>query len=221
MSLFLTGTDTGIGKTYVSVLLVRALRESGISAVGMKPISCGDDGDPLELLAASGPGFTLEEINPIHFNTPAAPLVASRREGRPITLEPLVRAFETLEERVKFVLVEGAGGWLVPLNGRESIADLAAALGLPVVVVAQNRLGAINHTLLTVAGIEGRGLVCAGIILNDSAADDSVAALSNRALLEEISPVPVIAHVAHGQRSLPLTDTLRDALAARGASSKS
>jgi dethiobiotin synthetase len=108
------------------------------------------------------------------------------------------------------VIVEGAGGWLVPITRDYAIADLAADLALPVIIVAANRLGAINHTRLTVAAVLASGLRCAGVILNhvQSPAEDDPAIITNRSILEDLLPVPILAEIEHGQAEMPSGDWL-------------
>ena len=162
---FITGTDTGVGKTWLTTHFLKLLREDGIDAVGMKPIECGGRDDATAILAASGEVPTLDEINPHHFAEPVAP--AAQTKSPQIDFAGILSAYDRLAARHELVLVEGAGGWLVPLDGRRTMADLVIALGLPVVVVAANRLGVLNHTLLTVRAIQSSGLECRAVFLNE------------------------------------------------------
>lgn len=202
-SLFITGTDTDVGKTFVSALLVRALRAAGIDAVGMKPICCGDRIDAELLHEASEGAAELGEINPVWLRTPAAPYTAAMVEERTIDLALIRESFAKLRARHEVVIVEGAGGWLVPITADFFVADLAVEFALPVVVVAANKLGALNHTLLTVDSIAARGATCAGVIFNNTsdAAPDTATA-TNAGVLESILKVPMLAEIAHGQRTL-------------------
>lgn len=197
-SYFVTGTGTGVGKTHVCCRLLEHWRSQGIAAAGYKPLSCGDRGDAVALQAAAGGGLTLEEINPVHFKTPAAPWVAALIENREVDLAAVRAGYERLGGAFPAVLVEGVGGWEVPLTGRLRGSDLATELGLPVLVVADNRLGALNHCILTVNAILGRGLRCAGIILNHVAEERDAASISNRRVLEHFLQVPVVAEILHG-----------------------
>lgn len=131
----------------------------------MKPICCGDRHDAELLLAASREGFSLDEINPVSLTMPVAPLTAALAEKVNIDVDALLDAFAVLEKRVDHVLVEGVGGWLVPIRHDYFVADLAAEMKLPVLVVAQNRLGCLNHTALTVENVMDHGLSCAGVVL--------------------------------------------------------
>ncbi len=204
MSLFITGTDTAVGKTHVSAALVRALRAAGTDAVGFKPVCCGDRDDALALHAASAEIIPLNDVNPVWLRPPVAPYVAAMMEGREVDLGLIRETHERLRAR-HCVVIEGAGGWLVPLTRGMSMADLAAEFACPIVVVAANRLGVLNHTLLTVEAIAKHGLTCAGVILNDSTTPgDDPAALTNPAILEELlGPIPLLAHLPHGGQHIP------------------
>lgn len=205
MNLFLTGTDTDVGKTYVAALLVRALRAAGRDAVGCKPICCGGREDAEALLAASGDAMTLNDVNPVWLRPPAAPYTASMIENRTIDLALVRETLARVRGAHESLIVEGVGGWLVPITRDYFVSDLAADFGLPVAVVVANRLGALNHTLLTIQSIRARGLVCAGIVLNHThPAGDApdLAATTNRAILEDLLDVPVLYEIAYGQREL-------------------
>ncbi|HWM25575.1 MAG TPA: dethiobiotin synthase [Chthoniobacterales bacterium] len=192
MNLFLTGTDTGVGKTHTAVQLLRAARTSGLRCAGLKPICCGDRDDAERLLAASSEGLTIDEINPVWLKTPAAPLSASLIEQVTIDEQRLVAALRSLEKRFDFVLVEGVGGWLVPIRRDFFVSDLAAQMKLPVMVIAQNRLGCLNHTSLTVRSVTEHGLVCAGVVLNDTTGLTDVASNTNADILRQILDVPIL-----------------------------
>lgn len=205
--LFITGTDTSVGKTYVTARLVRALRAKGLDCIGMKPLSCGGLEDAEALIAASEGAVTLDDVNPVRLASFCAPIVASRLEKCAIDLDLMRRTYARLAAKHESVIVEGAGGWLVPFTRDFFVADFAAELGLPVIVVTANRLGAINHTLLTVESVRMRGLKCAGIFLNQARKptdDDAIAIETNRAVLEECAGVPVLGVVAHGQAELSI-----------------
>ncbi|MGC3991390.1 MAG: dethiobiotin synthase [Chthoniobacteraceae bacterium] len=197
-SCFITGTDTGVGKTHVSARLLRAWRKNGRDAVAMKPICCGDRGDAEELHVACDGAVPVDDINPIWLRPPTAPYTASIIEERPIDLDRIHRDFARLREEFPVVLVEGVGGWLVPIRRDYLVSDLAAEFGLPVIVVAANQLGMLNHTMLTVQSIRARGLTCAGIILNHPAATEEgdPAVITNRSILEDTLDVPILAEYA-------------------------
>lgn len=198
MSFFITGTDTGVGKTYVTRLILETLRHSRIDAVGYKPVSSGDREDAKILAAASG-GLDLDSVNPCSFQTGVAPYVAGMLENRTVDPADLIAGYHALAAQHATVLVEGAGGWEVPLAAGYRIADLAADLALPVVVVAGNRLGVLNHVLLTVAAIQARGLVCAGIVLNQLEDEMDTAMITNKGVIEDLAGVPLLDHIIHGQ----------------------
>lgn len=206
-SLFLTGTDTNVGKTYVAALLVRAFRERGIDAVAMKPICCGERTDAEILHAAAGGAAALNDINPVWLRTPAAPYTAAIIENRAIDLALIHAAFHRLQAAHAVVIVEGVGGWLVPIARDYFVSDLAVDCGLPVGVVVANRLGALNHALLTVQAIAARGLACAGLILNHtrepSAEGPDIAETTNRAVLESLVNVPILFELSHGADRVP------------------
>ncbi len=182
-SLFVTGTDTGVGKTVVSTALVRGLRSRGLDVGAMKPAETGvEAAGPLDaqaLRAAAGEVDPLELVCPFQFAMPAAPNVAAAAEGRALALEPIRAAFDELVSRHELVVVEGAGGLLVPVTDELDMAGLAAELGLPVLVVARAALGTINHTLLTLAELDRRGLECAGVVVSHSDGELTAADASN------------------------------------------
>jgi dethiobiotin synthetase len=204
VNLFLTGTDTNVGKTYVASLLVRALRAAGRDCVGLKPICCGDRGDAEALHAASHGASPLNDINPVWLRPPAAPYTASMIENRVIDLDLIREAFGRARSAHESLIVEGAGGWLVPITRTFFVADLAVEMGLPVAIVVANRLGAINHTLLTLESVRARGLDCAGLILNRLTPEDDLAVTTNRAVLEELAGVPIVFDLGHSQQELTL-----------------
>ncbi len=202
MHYFITGTDTDAGKTYVTCLLIEALRRAGRDAVGYKPFACGDRHDPLAIQQASGGGVSVEEINPVFLKVPASPYAAALLENRSVDVEAGRQGFYALAARHNIVIVEGAGGWEVPLAGKETMADFAASLQMPIIVVVNNRLGCLNHTLLTVRNIQHRGLTCAGVILNYAQDERDAASISNRMVLQNFLNVPVLAEVMHGETEI-------------------
>lgn len=204
-SLFLTGTDTSVGKTHVASLLIRAQRQAGIDCVGMKPICCGDRDDAEALHAASDGAAPLNDINPVWLRAPVAPFAAAMIEGRAIDLALVRERFAWLRAAHASVIVEGAGGWLVPVTRDFFMSDLAAEFGLPIAIVVANRLGAINHACLTVQAIRARGLACAGIILNHvspPASTPDLATATNRSILETVLDIPILFEIGWGQNDL-------------------
>jgi dethiobiotin synthetase len=167
---FVTGTDTGVGKTLVSSAMLTSLAASGLRAVGMKPVAAGLDlidgtwrNDDVEQLQAAGNVEAPLALRcPCLLHAPMAPHLAARKEGVRIAPHPLLSAYEQLARQADAVIVEGVGGFRVPLAEDFDSADLAVALGLPVVLVVGLRLGCLNHALLTAEAIRARGLVLAG-----------------------------------------------------------
>jgi dethiobiotin synthetase len=162
---FITGTDTGVGKTWFTCWLVRAWLAQEDAAAALKPITTGDREDALCLQKAGSP-LTLDEINPVHFLEPAAPLFAAQAENRTIDFVGLNQNIRAMAALFSHLAVEGVGGWRVPLAAKYEVREWARDLGYPVVVVARGSLGTLNHTLLTVDSIRDAGLVCAGVIVN-------------------------------------------------------
>lgn len=171
---FVTGTDTDIGKTYVSVRLIHRWREAGLRVVAMKPVASGcqvlPDGhwlnDDVERLVAATGQADRALMNPYRFLPPISPHIAAREAGVTISLPLLCQHYQRLAEGNDIVLVEGAGGWLTPLTDQLSIQDLALALDLPIILVVGMRLGCLNHALLTVHAIRSAGLSLAGWVAN-------------------------------------------------------
>ena len=186
MSLFLTGTGTGVGKTFVAIELLYWLRAHGIRAAGMKPICCGDREDARRLLAASAEGISIEELNPVWLQSPVAPSVAAQIEQVEIDLGKIQNCFRNLSERFDTVIVEGVGGWLVPMTADLFVGDFAKQLDLPVAIVAENRLGCLNHILLTLESVQRRGLVCAGVILKSANGPTDLAQSTNETELRRL-----------------------------------
>jgi dethiobiotin synthetase len=203
VSLFITGTDTGVGKTHIAARLLHLLRASGVRCAGMKPICCGDRRDAETLLAAGSDCVTIDEVNPVWLKTPAAPIVGTLMEKVTIDIGQVLTAFHALQERIEHVVVEGVGGWLVPIRSDYFVSDLAAAMKLPVVVVAQNRLGCLNHAALTVRSVSAHQLRCVGLVLNNTETTSDIAALTNADMLERILDVPLLAGLGENLTELP------------------
>ena len=197
---FVTGTDTEVGKTFVTCALLHVLRDQGVNAIGMKPIAAGTDAegknDDVEaLIAASGVQAPRELINPYLFQPAIAPHIAAEEEGRSIDLGSIVTSFNTLRGMADTVLVEGVGGFCVPLGPDSDTADLAENLKLPVILIVGMRLGCINHALLTQQAIAARGLKLAGWIANRidpemSRFEENMAALTERIAAPLLGIVP-------------------------------
>ncbi|HMM71414.1 MAG TPA: dethiobiotin synthase [Rhodocyclaceae bacterium] len=203
---FVAGTDTGVGKTLASAALLHAWRRAGRTAVGMKPVAAGavhtDGGwqneDALSLRAVSSVAVPPELDNPVLLREPLSPHLAARHEGVEIDIGEIARRFGLLAQRADAVVVEGAGGFLVPLGEHATGADLARALRLPVVLVVGMRLGCLNHALLSAQAIRGAGLPLAGWIANRI--DPQMAAVDeNIAYLQQRLEATLLAEIAHGQ----------------------
>jgi dethiobiotin synthetase len=204
-SFFITGTDTGIGKTWASLSLMRAYRAQGRSVAGMKPVATGgvwrggrlENEDALALLEAASAPLPYERVNPYVYEPPVSPHIAAAQAGRPIDLERIVKLFNGLAEEFDCLLVEGVGGWAVPLSDRLRVSDLALALGLPVILVVGLRLGCLNHALLTRAALDASGARFAGWIANRVCAD-FLCAEENIATLAGEWGVPPLAILPRG-----------------------
>ena len=194
-----TGTDTGVGKTLVSTLLLRMLRRRGLSVAAMKPVETGvrpDDpkSDAMRLREAAGADDPVEAVRPILIAEPLAPWVAMTRAGGAVDLAMLDAAFERLSGGRDAIVVEGAGGLLVPLTREVAYDGLFVAWGLDVVVVAGNRRGVINHSMLTVRAAHDAGLRVRGVVLNPLGPQPGgIAERTNQETLSELlAPVPVL-----------------------------
>jgi dethiobiotin synthetase len=204
--LFVTGTDTEVGKTVIARLLVRSLVATGVRVAVMKPVAAGSfmtaqglrNADALGLIADSNVVMPYETVNPYCLAAPVSPHLAARDSGVIIELPRIRENYLKLRAVADCVIVEGAGGWLAPLNDTEFIADLAAALELPVLLVVGLRLGCLNHALLTIAAIRQRGPSVAGWIANQI--DPDFARLAeNLATLQRHIGMPPITTVAYDE----------------------
>jgi len=195
-SFFITGTDTGVGKTWFTGWLVRAWLALGLNAAALKPIASGDRDDAEFLRAAMGQILTLDEINPHHFREAAAPIFAAQAENRSIDFALVNQQIRAMTARFSHLAVEGVGGWRAPLAPNYEVRDWARELGYPVVVVARGSLGTLNHTLLTVDSIRDAGLACAGIVVNpgpgESSPDLDLTRSRNVVWLREFTGLPVL-----------------------------
>lgn len=200
--LFITGTDTGVGKTYVTALILAELRRRGMRAAAFKPISCGEGGrrDAEIYAAIMQHELPLDVINPIYLRHPLAPSVAAKLERKRVDLHKIRRAYRGLAASYAVVLVEGAGGLLVPIRKNYFVADLAKAMKLPLLIVARLGLGTINHSLLTVQQARVRGLKIAGIVLNDTVGGKrGLAETTNIEVVPALCRVPLLGVVPHGK----------------------
>ncbi len=208
LSLFVTGTDTEIGKTFVSAALLHGFARAGLRAAAMKPIAAGaflrdgvwhnEDADQLD--AAANVALPPEVRTPFLLKAPAAPHLAAAQDGVALDIDTIVACHRDAMRRADVVVVEGVGGFRVPLDGTRDTADLAVALGLPVVLVVGVRLGCISHALLTADAIAARGLPLAGWIANHvdpamSFADENVDTI--RDWLAREHRAPLVGRIAH------------------------
>jgi dethiobiotin synthetase len=192
--LFVTGTDTGVGKTLVTAALLRLFAHQGVRVVGMKPVAagCKDIGegtlceDAAVLAAHASIRAPGDLVNPYCLRPPIAPHIAARQAGVSIDMARILDAYAALRERADMIMVEGVGGFMVPLNDRETTADLARALALPVVLVVGMRLGCLSHALLTARAIKAEGLTLAGWVASCVDPDMSVLAENVDALVDRI-----------------------------------
>ncbi len=201
---FITGTDTDVGKTFITCALIEALKARGLRAVPMKPVAAGTiniDGininaDVAALREISESNAALRDINPYCFNAPIAPHLAARRENVLIEMHVIRAAFERLRADADTVLVEGAGGFLVPLSASQSMAEIPVALSLEVILVVGMRLGVLNHALLTVEAIRARGLTLAGWVANTPVGGEAMLAFKeNLATLRHMIDAPLLGTV--------------------------
>lgn len=224
---YVTGTDTGVGKTHASVALLYRLRAAGLRAVGMKPVASGcertDEGwrneDALRLQAASAPTPTYDVVNPYALPSPTAPSLAAAEVGVRIDLAHLVSSYRSLAAQADAVVVEGVGGWAAPLDRGLEQADLARALALPVILVVGLRLGCLNHARLTARAVRADGLSLVGWIANriDSDFRDADAYLD---LLDEALDAPRLGVLPYGA-SPSMGETAMALALPTGVSSKS
>jgi dethiobiotin synthetase len=215
--LFVTGTDTGVGKTHVACGIVRALVRRGIDVGVMKPVETGVAGglgpDAAALMAAAGCDDPPERVCPYTYPLPASPLAAARAAGVEVRLGAVAAAFRALAARHGAVVVEGAGGWAVPVAPGLDMGGIAKALALPVLVVSRRSLGTVNHTRLTVEAVRAAGLTVAGVVLNGPAAPDDPSAAGNGALIAELTGAFVFEDLGWGVPDAAAFDALAAKLA--------
>ncbi len=197
------GTDAGAGKTYVTCALLKDLRERGMPAMGYKPIACGDRAEARAMRDATEPGISLELINPLYLRATAPPCVAAELQRIAIDPRQLVEGYLRLREAgYGPVIVEGNGGWETVLAPGYTMADFAVELGLPIILVVDNRLGADSLALMTTKGIAARGLHCRGMVLNHPGEEWDTASVTNRKLIEDFTGLPVVAELIQGQEDI-------------------
>jgi dethiobiotin synthetase len=201
---FLTGTDTEIGKTFITCALLHRAALDGLKAVGLKPIAAGTDAAGLNedveaIRAASNLELPREIINPYCFQPAIAPHIAAAEAGVSMEFGPILASCDKAMQQADLVIVEGVGGFFVPLGVNRSTADLAVELGLPVILVVGMRLGCINHALLTAEAIAARGLRLAGWVANQI--DPTMSRFDeNLATLQALLPAPLLGSVPHGPK---------------------
>ncbi len=186
---FVTGTDTGAGKTAVTAGLAAVLRKRGVDVGVFKPVSSGGAADARFLAKAAGVTDALELVNPVRLAAPLSPNVAAELEGRQVPLAPIVNAYDRLTGLHDVVLVEGVGGLLVPIRDDFLVSDLAVRLNLPLMVVARAALGTINHTMLTLEAATRRNLEIVGVVYNTTGPGDPRAALTSPDVVSRLSGV--------------------------------
>ena len=193
MKLLVTGTDIGVGKTWVACALARALAEADKQVVAIKPVETGCSGQPsktedgVRLARATGQSQPAHAI--LRLPEPIAPVLSSERAGAEIDFDALVLKIERYTEGVEYALIEGAGGLLAPITWEWNMADVARALGASALVVAADRLGTINHTLLTLSALELAGIPSAGVVLTMPARKKDPSAGSNAAAIARLSGI--------------------------------
>ena len=202
---FVTGTDTGVGKTLIACALLHGFAAQGKHVVGMKPIAAGcnaeeQNEDVLQLRAAGNVAVGYGQINPYLFLPAIAPHIAAQRAGVTINFLRIAQSYQELAARADVVIVEGAGGLCVPLNAQQDSAELIRELGLPIILVVGMRLGCLNHALLTVEAIAARGLTLAGWVANLIETDmpmceENIAALRQRIAAPLLGTVPYMTRV--------------------------
>jgi dethiobiotin synthetase len=199
--LFITGTDTGVGKTIVASAIVRVLKARGVGVAVMKPIESGCRREGEVLIPADGVmlkemaenDITLQEVTPFRFENPLAPLIASEIEGTEVNETIIYDTFKELQERYDYIVVEGVGGLMVPVKENLMLVDIVRDLGLPLLIVASNRLGVINHTILTVEAAKSRGIEIIGVVLNTTnPLSDDISLETNPLVLRRVLEVPLV-----------------------------
>lgn len=191
LGIFITGTDTAIGKTALTCALLREFRSHGISAAGFKPICCGDRADARKLWNLADRKIPLNTINPIHLPRPLAP-IAQKCPPWSLLIKRIQQAFEDYHSYgVEIILVEGAGGILCPITRKHTMRELAQTLNLDLLIVTPDRLGVLNQTLLVLAAASQKKLSCKGIVLNRLSKHHNTSILNNATILGQIVKLPI------------------------------
>ena len=208
--IFITGTDTDVGKTVVSCALVRGLRARGRRVAVMKPVASGAtrtphglrNADALALMEAAGSELPYERVNPYCFEPPVSPHIAAKEAGIEVDTSRIKQDYDVLVAGSDWVVVEGAGGWFAPINNHQTMADLAWALSVPALLVVGLKLGCLNHAQLTRIGIEAHGVSFAGWVANG--VDPAMArAAENLTALERLLGEPALAVIGHSPAAVP------------------
>jgi dethiobiotin synthetase len=207
-TLFITGTDTGTGKTVLTGLLAEFLRAKQICAAALKPLCSGGREDAEKIFAALGGALALDEINPWHFRAPLAPLLAARRENRTVKISQVLAHIRAAQKKSDMVLVEGAGGLLSPLGEDFDSLDLILKLDAAPIIVAPNKLGAVNHVRLTLAALPEKFQTRAKVVFM-SPADPDAATASNPKLLTEFFPAEKILRLPWFGKNFAAADALK------------
>lgn len=199
---FVTGTNTGVGKTFALELLLREAHAHQRRVLPYKPLCCGDPGDLQALAAATQHRLSPEEICAQYYASPVTPLVAAELEHQPLDPARLHAQGERLLEETDHLLIEGVGGWRSPLAPDYHQCDLARHFSLPVLLVVSNELGALNHTLLTLEALAADHLPCAGLLLNHLALERDLATITNRSTLQQLTDVPILGEILPNAQSI-------------------
>ena len=210
--IFITGTDTGVGKTFVAVGLINALKEKGFDVCPMKPVETGCrtkrgkliPEDTMNLIKASGIKETVDVINPYRFKHPLAPSVAAELEGKLIKKEKIFSAYNYLSKKYDITIVEGAGGIMAPLYKKYLFLDFIKDLKLPVIIISRPGLGTINHTLLTISAAKGRGVNILGVVINYAGPiKNDISVKTNPKTIENVGGIPVLGIVPYSKNPEP------------------
>ncbi len=195
-SIFITATDTGIGKTYITCGIAKTLRKQGINVGVMKPVCTGPRDDVKQLIRASGVGDPVDEVNPIWLSRPLAPYIASRLGKAKISIERIEESYDKLRRRHEVLLVEGIGGLMVPIKKDLNVSDLIKLFNLQAIIVARPTLGTLNHTMLTINEARRRGIKIKGVVINYCQNfPRSAAEQTNPKTIEDLTGIRVLAEI--------------------------